>query len=295
MLASPPPAPASAIRFDRACAISAWRRPVQWLHVHKAAGSTFCALAQRMGERIVAPHGNCNSFLLHDLYHQRFDQPRKTCEERQEHFRSHCFTWGAVETSLDNGTFCEGYFLNAAALREPISRLESNVNFRLDEDFVEGPCRYGVLIKHLRAGRVPPELQHQCRFHLPTLENYVTRLLGGSEVMMLPAGSIGQEHFERARGILERFDLVVPLETLLSDRRAVSALNQALGWTLRFEDLGQQFDYHGHKVAPSGPHSVRFSGEELDFLRHLNRFDIALYEYALANFTARLAAFELDS
>jgi len=270
------------------------QKPVQWYHVHKAGGTTICALAEAMGERVIQPSALCNMF--QDSYQQRDAQFHFNCTERRAAFEIQRATWSALEVPLEEGSnFCPGDFYYGTVVREPLDRLESHLGWQSgwDESYLELPCRYDVLIAHLAATNVTEDLRRACYRQLPALDNYLVRMFGGREVARLPAGGVGQQHFEKARAVLDRFDLVVPLEVLSTDEHVVLDLNRELGWHLRPEDVRQIFHPEGfNKVMREErtEHKVHLSSEQLRHLSHLNRFDTALYNDAMAKYRSKLVA-----
>jgi len=262
-------------------------RPVQWLHVHKSLGSTVCSVAQQMGERVVQPHVNCDSPELGDTYEQRFDEQRVSCAQRRRLFDRGGFTWSAVETQLEPGDFCKGDFIYATVLREPIERLESQVNYRVDEDHLAPPCRYDEIIDRIGSSRTSPRFDSECRLQAPAYDNYLVRLLAGKEAMDLPSGGVNASHAAKALAVLDQFDLVIPMGDISGDR-ALGDMAELFGWDVKPHHFRPHYSWTGDVEHAGGRHAVRFSEEEVRHLRRINRYDLALYGRAVERFNSKL-------
>lgn len=239
-----------------------------------------------MGERVVAPDVNCDSLDLGDTYEQRFDKQQVTCSDRRSLFAERGFTWGALETQLEPGDLCTGDFIYAMVLREPVNRLESQVNYRVDEDHLSPPCRYDDIIARIRFARTSPSFESQCRLQAPAYDNYVVRLLGGKETIDLPLGGVNSSHYDAAMAVLRQFDLVIPMEDI-SSNQAVLEMNRAFGWNLQSQNLAPHYSWTGRVEHAKERHAVMFSEQEVEHLRHINRFDIALYDHVKEQFRSR--------
>ena len=112
----------------------------------------------------------------------------------------------------------------------------------------------------------------------PVYDNQMTRALLGHSVYALPAGGVTREHYLIARERLRSVDVLLRLG---SDMDA--ALSARLGWSTR----GLQAVYKrasvgsvaGGAAPPSPP--CTFEGAMAAHARHVNRWDMALYEEAV--------------
>merc|ERR1719198_636669 len=86
--------------------------------------------------------------------------------------------------------------------------------------------------------------------------------------MVLPLGGVNESHFNAAKALLEKFDLVIPLEHITSEL-ARSIMDANLGWHV--EDTA--------KATNKNEHAIKFSPDDVARVREVNRFDMALYDY----------------
>lgn len=265
------------------------RKPVMWLHVHKSGGTTICHEAQKHGENIVQPAYFCGSDKFGDWlpsgnFHFVSNQ-KGTCAERRLMFDPHplgynyTFTFAMIERQLDSGDICFDDFVYGTLLRETISRITSEVNF-------QQPFHLESILSCVDDAIVSPGRHSDCPVPEPLgpnlspnhsfvyVDNYVIRLLGGSATMLLPPGAVKASHLTAAIETLEKFDLVIPLEELNSER-ARAAFDRVIGWHPDDGDTAR---------ADEDPHNVTLTEHEVKRLRRINKFDIALYEHFLNRF-----------
>merc|ERR1719401_847772 len=66
-------------------------------------------------------------------------------------------------------------------------------------------------------------------------DNHMVRAILGPEVFALPIGQITDEHAQAAIKLLDKFDLVITLESLANNASSAAqkSLNAVLGWNLK--------------------------------------------------------------
>jgi len=102
-------------------------RPMMWIHIHKNAGTTMCALAHKNGEKVVTPHFNCN-WRGHDQAFLTGKHRFTSCDTRQQKFADQGATWGQIEREVHSDDFCEG-FEYGIMLRDPVEHAVSSTRF----------------------------------------------------------------------------------------------------------------------------------------------------------------------
>eukprot|EP00931_Biecheleriopsis_adriatica_P116709 TRINITY_DN92319_c0_g1_i1.p1 TRINITY_DN92319_c0_g1~~TRINITY_DN92319_c0_g1_i1.p1 ORF type:complete len:291 (+),score=53.33 TRINITY_DN92319_c0_g1_i1:72-944(+) len=247
------------------------RKPVIWLHVHKAAGLWMCESAQKR-EKVVEPHMTCN---YNDSYVDGIQMMGKhvnmDCKTRAKLFRDHGFTWGQIERHFSPADLdCHEAFLYGIMLREPMSMMESTANYNkfsnLDKlipwlesasmnSLVEHPCGEGC--KHVGH----EELGWQ------VFDNFVTRSLNGLEGFEVPPRGLHQRHLEHAKQVIADLDVVMILERIRED---VKQLRSVFGWT----GLDVTKEIHSQR------HSFLLQGTLMKSLYAINGFDRELYDFA---------------
>lgn len=263
--------------------------PVMWVHIHKAFGTTICAMASAMGESIVQPSMDCNyldpsaATDMHRLLASKHGQDRRslavatplTCEKRAKLFKTNRWTWGAIERELDEGDICTENFIYAMAMRDPVSRLASIENFP-NGLWTPGRYHFSRLIQcvMMMDCQGQPGWEHY--------DNFLTRSLGGIKTMQLPPGTLTKEHYEKAFAVLSKFHLVVPME-MLTSHHVQSDFDHWLGWHVELS---------GSK-APV-PHRFPLSSTAQDQLRQINKWDMKLYNHVLAKYNKTLETHMVD-
>jgi len=270
------------------------RQPIMWFHIHKSAGSLMCDEAKHMGEQIVQPSQFCASNVFHDwtvpgdegwytLQQTLLAQSSgQTCADRASMFHDE-FTWNSIERQLDTGDLCFNKFIYATVLREPIDRAESQVNYEypqntdeiihcLDEAVKANTGETPPCLMPAMSNAEPPVSKH---FGWLFLDNYAIRLLGGVDTMMLPPGGVNSSHLLNAISVLSQFNLVIPFDELHSEG-ANADMDRVLGWHPR-ESVEVRVTSH----------EKRFTQEERQLLRSINKFDMALYNHFREEFKHR--------
>ena len=65
-------------------------------------------------------------------------------------------------------------------------------------------------------------------------DNYFVRVLGGNDVYWLPAGAVNRTHLDTAKQVLQRYQVIMTLDTFDEDALQMSEL---LGWTVTALDM----------------------------------------------------------
>jgi hypothetical protein len=194
--------------------------------------------------------------------------------------REKAITWTAIERDFRHEDYCPAMFIYAAVVRDPLSLMESYLNFQATMSPPRIEYAYhnaSNLRKHI-SGCLLRGTEKCHGSQSPTVitafvhfDNYVVRVLGGSEVMRLPPNGINATHAKKALHMLNTFDTVVRLEDF--GKPALNNIFQeAFGWH-NFSILSQ-----GDSPINSNEHEVRFSSEEREQLRKLNKYDYMLYQ-----------------
>lgn len=101
-------------------------------------------------------------------------------------------------------------------------------------------------------------------------DNYLVRVLGGTEVLQLPPKGVNATHAKKALDVLSLFDTAVRLEDV-GKPSVQDIFRQAFGWR-NFTLLGAGQRDNGNA------HDVSFSAADREQLRDLNKYDYMLYE-----------------
>ena len=200
------------------CAASPPRRPVFFLHVSSAGGSSLCALAQSQPcARVPSCGANCNLQCAHPWdWRQHCIAPacappakpcrppyKPGCAGLSRYVRRRNLSFVASETLLAHGLCPE--FAYVAVVRDPVARLQSQLE------------RMSATPNHrLHAMMARPRVfgasETTSLMGTAAVDNYLTRLLGPS-AFFLPLRGINASHASPRR-VLARFAAVIPLEDL---------------------------------------------------------------------------------
>ena len=111
-------------------------------------------------------------------------------------------------------------------------------------------------------------------------DNYFVRVLGGNDVYWLPAGAVNRTHLDTAKQVLQRYQVIMTLDTFDEDALQMSEL---LGWTVTALDMPeggiptlQQLRSAGTGAGLPFP----FSEEQLQALSSANALDYELLCFA---------------
>jgi len=244
-------------------------RPIMWVHISKAGGTTFCTLAKRY-ERVVQPNINCN-WVSHDQAKLVNTRPHETCKERASYFQEHNFTWGQIERELNDGNMCFDDFDYGIMIRDPIDLAESLLNFFHFDAHVADKLIQCVESKGQgnscddlgpvkgRNIRSPPWY---------FMDNYLVRILGGVDVYNLPVGKITAEHADAVSEMLKnKFRAVL----LFEDLRDNSVLDNVFHWS--------GLPTHEVEHVNGNAHAVKFTEEQRRTLRRLTMPDYKVYDF----------------
>lgn len=208
-------------------------------HISKSAGTTFCICGQSngcvgsgMAEGKDPVLENCHAgendpHAPDDLPHwaAKMQHPHEydTCAGLQKYAIENRFTLEGNENWLIGDGLCP-QFWNVIILRDPIDRLVSHLQelSRIPANTASSEVQTGPLAWN--ASKLTPEYVFQ---QVPILsDNFYTRSLLGAETYSLPLGALNQTHLERAKKVLEGFDLVLLLHPDLFEN-----LHDFLGWS----------------------------------------------------------------
>lgn len=211
------------------------RKPVMWVHVHKAAGTHMCCEARRR-ENVVKPAGNCNLAIDGWLnWENQSVGPFTTCEKRTAYMQENGFTWGAIERWLDHGDLCPGSFVYATVLKDPIKTMQS------EADYVNKSMPWVSNITQCIEDRMFCKDRNRTKCQddgMPCREfkdwyifdNFMVRTFSGIG-LTVPPGKVNESHLNAAVQVLRGFDLVLLLDRL-DDPRTARAYENTIGWPL---------------------------------------------------------------
>lgn len=259
------------------------RKPVMFVHLHKAAGTSICCEARRR-EKVVTPSNNCNA-VYNSNQRWSFDswklwrpgttlQKRWTsCEERLEHMRAYGFTWRAIERELVDGDICPSVFFYFSVVREPMGLMESVTKYKMDKEGIDAfPLAHIVSCIQNQYETCPQTAKdpyQRYENYWKIFDNFIVRTLAGYDAMNAPPGGVNSSHLARAKEVLLNFDLVIPLERI-AEQKAIDAMDRLIGWHLEPHNAANQ----NKNVMPSIP------AELSEQLRDINKLDYALYSDA---------------
>jgi hypothetical protein len=260
------------------------RKPLVWVHLHKAGGTLMCKMA-KLNENVVQPENNCN-WAGHDGWKQS-GQPsvRKSCSERAQMFDESGYTYGQIEREMDDDEVCEE-FRYGIMFREPLALMQSIVNFELwyqtkkehsgySQPFLEFPPDMAEWLRGKIEEKAVPGNE---LVPLAWLDNFQTRFLANA--FDVPVGQINEEHLARARAFLHKKNFTV--QALEDLPRQGEMLFHKLGWKWRKGIL--QARHNSFEKIQRDPREETeyrvFTPEEEEYLRGLNKYDVELYKGA---------------
>jgi len=254
-------------------------------HISKSAGTTFCICGQSNGcvgsgmaegrdpvlENCHAGEFDANApdDLPHWAAKKQHPKDYDTCDGLERYAKENQFTLEGNENWMIGEGLCH-QFWNVVILRDPIDRLVSHLQelSRIPAHTASSEVETGPLAWN--ATKLTPEYVFQ---QVPILsDNFYTRSLLGAETYAMPLGSLNQTHLERAKKVIEGFDLVLVLHPgLLED------MQNFLGWSCAASRRVAPDDFsdalHGH-----------WGELEWDKVKERNALDIALVEHAVSLF-----------
>jgi len=260
---------------------------IYWSHISKSSGTTLCRCGWRngckaFGEGKDSQHANCHP--LYDWPH--WGGGRKTwpvhrshasdsCEGLSKHASEKKYTLEGNENFLISEGLCPNFW-NAIIFREPIDRLLSHMALLYrqkahDSYWAEVPTGPEAW----NPSNITPEWVVGST---PILSNnYVIRSLLGKDVYLLPPGRINETHLEKAKQVLEQFDVVYVTTPSDDDAVLVEDIGLSLGWTCEAEP-----QKHGGNRSADFISQLRASWTEDDWkkLKASNYYDMELYKHA---------------
>jgi hypothetical protein len=243
------------------------KKPLVWIHLHKAGGSFMCQMAKR-NEKVVFPESNCN-WRGHDGYEESGKTySRVPCAERARTFHSRGFTYGQVEREMDTDEVCDE-FRYGVMLREPMSLMHSLMNYEIwyNEKFAHQHVNIPPDMVDWLKGKIEsqevPGAEHLPWVHM---DNFQTRVLANA--FDVPAGKIGAEHLDRARAFLQNNGFMVQILEDLPQQG--EALFNELGWKWQPGALHRKVNALEREERP-------FMPQEKEYLKDLNKYDFELY------------------
>jgi len=240
--------------------LTADRKPVMWVHIHKAAGTAVCCAA-RYREYFGGPYvfNNCN--LPKDNYNMKYTEawtrPTIPCGNRLAQMVETNSTWMSIERPLLQSDICSS-FIYATMLRQPMSSIESFINF----DLYANKTQFTSILSCIQDGSCHDDVESWLLF-----DNLIVRMLAGVDAVRAPPGGINSSHLQQARDVLSTFDLVLLFEQS-DDAQSRQAMKDVIGWNLPLTRSNVK------------EHTVHLTPEEKEQMASINTYDVALYEWA---------------
>lgn len=270
------------------------RRPVFFLHMSTAGGTSVCRWAQDQPcARVPACGANCNLHCRHpwDWRSHCPGQPAcsrpaklcKTpfatgaCDALAQYVRRKNLTFMASETMLFERCFQRFHYVTI--LRDPVERLRSLLERRRGAQ--DPNMRLSRLLSRLFAFNTS---EPSSLMGTPALDNYLTRLLLGPPVFFLPLGGVNASHFRAAARVLAKFAVAIPIDNLTTS--GVRWLAHAIG----YRGVPVRSNLHSkHRATTASGRLGALSERHLRLLRSLNRYDTQLVALASARYTLQRA------
>lgn len=264
-------------------------RIIYHLHLHKAAGTSFCSwfkkARQLNGNRtfrrpMANAKDNCNvptSWWMDKnepeyglQYGAYIGATREQMRSIYANIRQQGWIYVANEGSIEEQPIFgpTGPYFYTTILRDPFEWVVSmwhffntfrGLNHDLDKylrELLWGSHKEAVGFYDKQGGR----------------SQFFTRRLCGVQCVREPL--LTHEHFLRAKSMLDHYDLVLAQEIAMADPSATLQLLKKSFPTLSFPSIGSP------RNAGKYNRDVRFTAEQLDFIRNHTLMDKVLYEYA---------------
>jgi len=215
------------------------------------------------------------------------------CRERADYMRQQNIPYAGMERPFDFADACFAAFDWITILREPISRVLSHVRVhniapRAVLDSLSGntgvcsaeqcPCQHS---RNLPAWKCHGA--HDMLVGPWVYNNFYIRTLLGESVYYLPIAAISRDHLERAKAVLRRFALVIPLRAGYL-HTGFDILDMMLASDVRDRVGLHQYLYHS-----SASPNAKFDRRTKVLLLKYNQLDSELYAYAVKLFRTRCA------
>jgi hypothetical protein len=127
----------------------------------------------------------------------------------------------------------------------------------------------------------------------PGINNFVTRTLLGPDVFTLPPKKITEEHLDRARAILSKFEAVIPLEKAFESYtwRIFASLFPEVGERLFYRTKAQLWCKHAN--VKKRTHKDYIKGDERlhKMIKEMNTIDTALHNEMTAKYVKQMEMF----
>ncbi|EFJ42749.1 hypothetical protein VOLCADRAFT_107097 [Volvox carteri f. nagariensis] len=224
------------------------KRIIEFFHVSKSGGTSFCQLAKMNGCRTQSFNSQRNCMIKYFRFNFYANEL-----VMHDHNRS----WVGVHPCRE--------FLNVVIFREPQSRVVSHMQNILKE--------YVIYYNQSLWQAFNPNSVDQWRtLAVPVFDNYVVRSLLGGQVYNMPWGDVNHTHLLGAKIVTLQFEVLLSLAPETSElTRDIFGLG--LGW---------QYDLRHMHVRPTIWRPVdEFSAEVMEAVRAAGRLDEQLYEFAL--------------
>jgi len=248
-------------------------RIIYHLHLHKAAGSSFCSWFKEARQlhgsgagRTTNPNNNCNVPKgwwmdknrpeLGFQYGAYIGATREQMRSVYTNIRQQGWIYVASEGSMEEQPLfgSTGPYFYTTMLRDPFEWMLSMWHF-----FNSYHGKNHDLDTYLR----------NCLWGTP---QFFTRRLCGVQCVREP--TITHEHFLRAKSMMDHYDLVLAQEMAVQDPDATLQLLKKSFPTLSFPSISSA------KKRGKYNRNVNFSPFQLDFIRNHTSMDKVLYEYA---------------
>ena len=183
-------------------------KPMLWLHIHNAGGTSIRALAETYGERPLEPAtSNWNLWL-----HAKETYKTISCREKVDLFkRQAAATMTMIERPFDAADAACAELAYGTTLRSPVSTMLSTIvtnNFDVDALFKALERRGSPL-----NASIPHEQLIEEGALLGHFDNYFVRSLNGRDASQaVGLGMLTEAHLDTALERLRRFDVVLVLE-----------------------------------------------------------------------------------
>eukprot|EP00931_Biecheleriopsis_adriatica_P078832 TRINITY_DN52249_c0_g1_i1.p1 TRINITY_DN52249_c0_g1~~TRINITY_DN52249_c0_g1_i1.p1 ORF type:complete len:596 (+),score=97.44 TRINITY_DN52249_c0_g1_i1:26-1813(+) len=261
---------------------SLWQKqreqPVFWLHLHQNAGTWMKECALKSEEIPLSPHDeNLNSIAEGDTC-----EAPMLCRDKLSLMAHQNATWTAIERSFDvDREYCPGDFLYGVAITDPELYIHTSLRHRagmhpqllIDKLTGNAEIFETELEKPTCWGASPfGDYDKNVGGQYPQYDNFIIRSLLGYKVFWLPPGSIDRTHLERAREVIQRFDVILIVNDMTRHR---VQLLRTFKWDVATVNASQVTSNRGYV-----PNNFQFDEKQTAFLLELNRFDRELYSFA---------------
>ena len=185
------------------------RRPMYWVHIHNAGGTSIRTLAERYGQRPLEPASvNWNFYL-----HEKETIHTVDCEDKAALFaEQRPATWTMIERPVDDADVaCGDWFDYGVTLRRPVDTMLSS----LVNNNVSAALVFELLERRRGRSVADVDLPHDGFLNdgLGHFDNYLVRFLNGRQVMRdVKLGEVTEAHLDAAIRRLEAFDVILFME-----------------------------------------------------------------------------------